>query len=135
MIDTNVLDKQQAGAADFEEKSAVNRGLAAKKLNEKYNLPDVYEILTDKPIEKLNSSFAKAFEVVDKKQKGYLYALMLPNNLPIRFSTLQKLRKIFHLSMSNIIDAVFTEAGQGKYGNFAIICESWSMVLGDEEIF
>ena len=125
MSDVNLLEKSStAPDSGFKgEANGSSKSFAAKKLNEKYDLPDIYDILIDKPLPKLNSSYAKAFEVIDKKQKGFLYALILPNTLPIRFSTLQKLRKIFHISMSNIIDAGFTEAGQGKYGNFAIVCE------------
>ncbi len=96
---------------------------STKKMNDKHNLPSTYEIVVAKPLTELNSSYAKAFEVIDKKQKGYLYALILPNSLPIRFSTLQKLKNLFHQSLSNIIEAGFTEVAGGKHGNFAIICE------------
>ena len=125
MADVKTLEKApQKSESDFKaDANAMTRNLAAKKLNENYNLPDIYEILIDKPLPKLSSNYAKAFEVVDKKQKGYLYAVILPNTLPIRFSTLQKLKKIFHMNMSNIIDAGFTNAAEGKYGNFAIVCE------------
>ena len=74
MSDVKTLDKTgQKGESDFKaDAGAMTRGLAAKKLNENYNLPDIYDIIIDSPLPKLSSSYAKAFEVIDKKQKGYL---------------------------------------------------------------
>lgn len=129
MADLDVMEKSAQKQGNENDSAFESDGLSipktatAKNLNKKYNLPDVYEIHTDRPLPALNSSYAKAFEVTDKKNKGHLYALILPNNLPIRFSTLQNLRKIFHSSLSNIVDAGFTEVGGGKFGNFAVICE------------
>jgi hypothetical protein len=130
MPNVDTMEKKKHKDADAAEKSIFGNGpdtgeksAAAKKLNEKYNLPSTYEILIGKPLPELNSSYAKAFEVLDTKQKGFLYALILPNNLPIRFSTLQRLRKVFHNSLANIIDAGFTDVDGGKFGNFAIVCE------------
>lgn len=131
MSDAQALDKSHERALDdvlddggmpSPEEMASRRSVRISA--DKYSLPSTYSIKLEEPIPKLDSATAKAFEVTDSSQKASkLYALLLPNNLPIRFSNLQKMKSIFHESISNIVDAGFTEVGGGKYGNFAIICE------------
>lgn len=103
--------------------SDIKNNILNKKVTEKYRLSEHYDILTDKPLPQFNSAVAKAFEVTDRKNKQYLFAVILPNNLPIRFGALQKLKKIFHPNFCNIVDAGFVDIAQGKFGNFAILCE------------
>ena len=89
----------------------------------KYNLPDRFTILPDRVIKDLSSVFAKAFEVRDLKQKEDLYAIILPNTIPIRFRTVQQLKMFFSPNFANVLESGFTDFARGEHGSFAAILE------------
>ncbi len=89
----------------------------------KFNLPERYTIYPDRPVREFTGIFSKAFEVRDAKQKEGIYASIISNILPIRFSSIQKARQFFHPNFSNVADSGFTDVARGEIGSFAIICE------------
>ena len=118
-------EASQKSEAGSDRKNAVNDAMSARAnvVMEQYNLPENYKILTDTPILELNSSYGKAFDVSDTNQGGDYYAIILPNSIPIRFETIQKLKNVYHGNFCNVVDSGFVDVGGGKYGNFAVIVE------------
>lgn len=98
-------------------------GQRGNEMIKKYNLSDRFTILTDRPIKELGTTFARAFEVKDTKQKQDIYSVILPNSLPIRFRVVQQLRQFFSPNFLNIIDSGFTDVARGEFGTYSIVLE------------
>lgn len=95
----------------------------------KYNLSDRFNISVENPIKELSNNFARAFEVRDGKQKHDVYALVLPNSLPIRFKVIQQLRQFFSGNFTNVVDSGFSDVAKGEYGAYAVVLEKPRGVL------
>ena len=89
----------------------------------KYNLSDRFTILTDNPIKELTTSFSRSFEVRDSKQKQNVYAIILPNSLPIRFKVVQQLKQFASPNFCNVIDSGFSDVARGEFGTYSVIVE------------
>lgn len=108
--------------ADAESTSVANSHNRTPEVK-KLNLPPRYVIQTDRPLPQFSSSFARAFEVNDAKNKENIYALVLPSSIPIRFQTIQLLKTAFHQNFMNVVEAGLTDVAGGQFGNYAVILE------------
>lgn len=90
---------------------------------ERFNLPDSYRVVIESPIPDLDNTNSRAFEVEDASHKTEAYATVLPNDVPIRFDSIKKLKEFYNSNFCNLIDEGFVSLNTSEFGNYAIIFE------------
>lgn len=95
----------------------------ARSVIKRGTLSERFAIIPDQRMPEFDTEFGKAFAVRDLKPKNEVYGMILQSNVPIRFKTIELLRKFFNPCFANIMDSGFVNVANGDYGEFALILE------------